>query len=114
MTTMSILLVSSNSSPREDKNMLTTNIYIAGAQSKSGTFASSFIPTTTTTVTRATDDLEEIATSFPSMFEVLGASVTTSRIGFSINVAETAAMSRLHVEASPGTLDWNAELLFIS
>jgi hypothetical protein len=46
------------------------------------------------------------------MSEALGFGVTTSHIGLPINGAETAAMSRLQVEASPGALDWGAELLF--
>jgi len=49
-----------------------------------------------------------------AMSDVLGAGVTTIHIGVPINGAETAAMSRLQVEASPGTLDWGPELLFTS
>jgi hypothetical protein len=38
--------------------------------------------------------------------------VTNNHIGIPINGAETAAMSRLQVEASPGTLNWGVELIF--
>ncbi len=77
-----------------------------------GTFATSYIPTGATAVTRAADDLEEVATPFPSMSDALGSGVTTSHIGLPINDEETPAMARLQVEASPGTLNWGAELLF--
>ena len=79
-----------------------------------GTFATSYIPTDAGPVTRAADDLEEVATPYPSMSDALGSGVTTNHIGIPINGTETAAMSRLHVEASPGTLNWGAELLFTS
>ncbi len=77
-----------------------------------GAVATSYIPTGATAVTRAADTLEEVATSYPSMSDALGSGVTTSHIGLPINGAETAAMSRLRVDASPGALDWGAELLF--
>ncbi len=45
---------------------------------------------------------------------MLASGVTSSHIGLLINGAETAAMSRLQVEASPGTLNWGAETIFTS
>ena len=77
-----------------------------------GSFATSYIPTTTAAVTRAADDFEEVLTPYPSMSDAFGSGVTTSHIGLPINGADTADMSRLQVEASPGALDWGAELLF--
>jgi len=52
----------------------------------------SFIPTLVIPVTRADDDLEEVATLIQSMSDGLGAGVTTSHIGLPIAGAETAAM----------------------
>ena len=79
-----------------------------------GSFATSYIPTTTAAVTRAADDFEEVLTPYPSMSDALGSGVTTSHIGLPINGSETPVMSRIQVEASPGTLSWGAELLFTS
>ena len=105
-------MVSSATSPRAEVNTLSTNIKIAGAQVEASTSVSSYIPTAATAVTPAADTLEEVATTYPSMSDALGSGVTTSHIGLPINGAETAAVSRLQVEVTPGPLNWGAELLF--
>jgi len=46
--------------------MLSTNIYIAGAQAELGAFAISYIPTTTDVVTRAGDFASVTGTNFSS------------------------------------------------
>ncbi len=109
-----LFMVSSATSQRAEVNTLSTNIYIAGAQVEAGTLVSSYIPTGATPATRAADGLEEVATPYPSMSDVLDSGVATSHIGLPINGAETTVMSRLQVEASPGTLNWGAELIFTS
>ncbi len=67
--------------------------------------SASSIRSETNTLTTSIYGLEEVATSYPIMSDVLGSGVTTSHIGLPINGAETAAMSRLQVEASSGTLN---------
>jgi len=53
MSTMSIFLATSDTSPLAESNTFNTSIYIAGAQIEEGTFATSYILTTTAAVTRA-------------------------------------------------------------
>jgi hypothetical protein len=52
---MNVFLVSSATSVRGESNTLSTSIFIAGPQMEDGTFATSYIPTRATTLTRAGD-----------------------------------------------------------
>ncbi len=79
-----------------------------------GATASTYIPTTTATVTRAVEDFEEVLTPFPSMSDALGSGVTTSHIGHPLSDVECAAMSRLNIEAAWALRDWGGELIFLS
>jgi len=114
LATLVVAIVTSASAVRAQANPLTTSIYVAGIQMEEGTNATSYIPTGATQITRAADGLEEVASPYPSMSDACGSCVTTNHIGLPINGAETAAMSSLQFEASPGALDWGAELLFTS
>jgi hypothetical protein len=57
---MSIFLVTFATSPSAESNTLYTSVYIVGGQIEVGAFATSYIPTTTTAVTRCID-FESIA-----------------------------------------------------
>ncbi len=91
-----------------------TSIYIAGAQVEAGVSATSYITTTTAPVTRAADDFEEVAKSFPNTSDLLGSGVTASHISHQLAGAECAAMSQLEIEAPAGGVEnWGAELTLL-
>ena len=54
-STISIFLITSLTSVRNESNTLTTSVFLWGGQIEIGTNVSSYIPTTTTTVTRNSD-----------------------------------------------------------
>ncbi len=111
---MIIASVSSVTAGRAEIDTRTTSIYIAGAQVKAVVSATSYIPTTTAPATRAADDFEEVAKSFPNTSDLLGSGVTTSHIGHQLAGAECAAMSQLEVEAPAGGVEnWGAELILL-
>ena len=95
---MNVFLVGSATSIRGASNTLTTSVYVAGAQTEEGTFATSYIPTTTAAATRTVDDYEEVLTPFPIMSDTLGSGITTGHIGHPLSGAESAAISRLNIE----------------
>jgi hypothetical protein len=64
-------IVSSSTAPLNEINTLNTIIYVAGAQMEEGTFATSYIPTTTAPVTRACDFASITGTNFSSWYNPL-------------------------------------------
>ena len=63
--------MSSTTAPRGEVNTLNTNIYAAGAQMEDGSFATSYIPTTTAAVTRAGDFASITGSNFSSWYNPL-------------------------------------------
>jgi len=78
-----------------------------------GAFATSYIPTTTPTVTQATDGFQEVETPYPAQLDLMGAALTQWHIGLPLASGETAAMARLGAEDG-GLKEWGGELFFVS
>jgi len=99
---------------RNANSSLATSICVAGLQMEEGATASTYIPTTTAIVTRAVEDFEEVLTPFLSISDALDSGVTTSHVGHPLSGAESAAISRLNIEAVGTLRDWGGELIFLS
>ena len=68
---MVVFLVSSATASRGEGNTLLTNIYIVGAQNEVGSFAMSYMPTTTSTVARGGDFASITGPNFSSWYNPL-------------------------------------------
>ncbi len=113
MSSFGVAIVGSNAALRLESNTLATSIYVARPQMEEGAFATSYIPTTTTAVTGAVDDFQEVSASYPAQLGLLGAAVTRSHIGLPLASGETSGMARLGAEGG-GLREWGGELLFVS
>ena len=63
-----VFIVSSATSPRAETNTLSTDIYVAGAQAELGAFATSYIPTIASAVTRGGDFASITGPNFSSWY----------------------------------------------
>ena len=77
-------LISSSTSGRSESNTLSTSVYIWGSQFEQGAYVSTYIPTTTATVTRVADSAVKTGIS-----SLIGQSEGTVFVEFSTNNLET-------------------------
>ena len=78
-----------------------------------GDFATSYVPTAATTVTRAAEGFAEVEVPYPAQLDLLGAAVTRGHVGLPIASKETTGMARLGAEGG-GLREWGGKLLFVS
>lgn len=67
-TNPNFALVSSSSATRGESNSLSTSVFIWGAQLEAGSFATSYIPTVASQVTRSADSASMTGTNFSSWY----------------------------------------------
>jgi hypothetical protein len=75
---ISLYIVSSATAPSAQGNTLTTSVFLYGAQTELGSFATSYIPTVASTVTRAADDASMTGTNFSSWYNQSEGTVVVS------------------------------------
>jgi hypothetical protein len=71
-------IVASATSGSAESNTLTTSVFLYGAQLELGAFATSYIPTVASTVTRATDSATMTGTNFSSWYNASEGTVVVS------------------------------------
>jgi hypothetical protein len=71
-------IVTSATATTAEANTLTTSVFLYGAQLEAGSFATSYIPTVASTVTRAADDATMTGTNFSSWYNAGEGTIVTN------------------------------------